>query len=84
MKKSVGLIMGTKFNDYLAEQLKDPEFRKEFEALQAERASKQAEHIPNEETIAALEEAKRMMADPDSKTYSVEEALKELKEEKLK
>lgn len=71
--------MGTKFNDYLAEQLKDPEFRKEFEALQAERASKQAEHIPNRETIAALEEAKRMMADPDSKTYSVEEALKELK-----
>ena len=49
--------MGTKFNDYLAEQLKDPEFRKEFEALQAERAAKQAEHIPNRETIAALEEA---------------------------
>ena len=71
--------MGTKFNDYLAEQLKDPEFRKEYEALQAERAAKQAEHIPNRETIAALEEAKRMMADPDSKTYSVEEALKELK-----
>ena len=41
--------MGTKFNDYLAEQLKDPEFRKEFEALQAERAAKQAEHIPNRE-----------------------------------
>jgi len=49
--------MGTKFNDFLAEQLKDPEFRKEFEALQAERAAMQAEHIPNRETIAALEEA---------------------------
>ena len=26
--------MGTKFNEYLAEQLKDPEFRREYEALQ--------------------------------------------------
>ncbi len=49
--------MSTKFNDYLAEQLKDPEFRKEFEALQAERAAKKADHISNKETIAALEEA---------------------------
>ena len=34
--------MGTKFNDYLAEQLKDPEFRREFEALQPEHAVVQA------------------------------------------
>jgi ribosome-binding protein aMBF1 (putative translation factor) len=34
--------MGTKFNDYLAEQLKDPEFRREFEALQPEHAVIQA------------------------------------------
>jgi len=34
--------MGTKFNDYLAEQLKDPEFRREYEALQPEHAIIQA------------------------------------------
>ena len=34
--------MSTKFNDYLAEQLKDPEFRREFEALQPEHAVVQA------------------------------------------
>jgi ribosome-binding protein aMBF1 (putative translation factor) len=35
-------MMGTKFNDYLAEQLKDPEFRREYEALQPEHAVIQA------------------------------------------
>jgi len=34
--------MGTKFNDFLAEQLKDPEFRREYEALQPEHAVIQA------------------------------------------
>ncbi len=34
--------MGTKFNDFLEEQLKDPEFRKEYEALQPEHAVIQA------------------------------------------
>ena len=34
--------MGTKFNDFLAEQLKDPEFRREFEELQPEHAVVQA------------------------------------------
>ncbi len=34
--------MGTKFNDFLTEQLKDPEVRKEFEALQPEHAIIQA------------------------------------------
>ena len=34
--------MGTKINDYLAEQLKDPEFRREYEALQPEHAVIQA------------------------------------------
>ena len=34
--------MGTKFNDYLAVQLKDPEFRREYEALQPEHAVIQA------------------------------------------
>lgn len=34
--------MGTKFNEYLAEQLKDPEFKREYEALQPEHAVIQA------------------------------------------
>ena len=34
--------MGTKFNDFLQEQLKDPELRQEFEALQPEHAVIQA------------------------------------------
>ena len=34
--------MGTKFNDFLTEQLKDPDFRKEYEALQPEHAVIQA------------------------------------------
>ena len=34
--------MGTKFNDFLQEQLKDPELRAEYEALQPEHAIIQA------------------------------------------
>ena len=34
--------MNVKFNDYLKEQLKDPEFKKEYDALQPERAIIQA------------------------------------------
>lgn len=34
--------MGTKFNDFLTEQLKNPEFKKEYEALQPEHAVIQA------------------------------------------
>ena len=34
---------------------------------------------PNAETIAALLEARQLMADSNAKTYSVEDALRELK-----
>lgn len=34
--------MSTKFNDFLKEQLQDPEFRREYDALQPERAVIQA------------------------------------------
>ena len=34
---------------------------------------------PNAETVAALLEARQMMADPNTKKYDVEDALKELK-----
>ena len=34
---------------------------------------------PNADTVAALLEARQMMADPNTRKYSVEDALKELK-----
>jgi hypothetical protein len=34
--------MSTIFDDYLKEQLRDPEFRKEYDALQPERSDIQA------------------------------------------
>ena len=37
-----GSTMSTKFDDFLEEQLQDPEFKKEFEALQPERVIIQA------------------------------------------
>ncbi|MDO4198252.1 MAG: hypothetical protein Q4D13_04635 [Erysipelotrichaceae bacterium] len=39
--------MSTKFKDFLKEQLQDPEFRKEYEALATERAIIQ-KNIDNE------------------------------------
>ena len=36
-------------------------------------------HIPNAETIAALEESDRIANDPTRKRYTLEEALEELK-----
>lgn len=44
--------MSTKFNEFLQEQLKDPEFRREYEALQPERALIQA--IINARKISGL------------------------------
>ncbi len=37
-------------------------------------------HSPNNETVAALLEAKKMMADANLQSYDVEDALKELKQ----
>lgn len=36
-------------------------------------------NTPNAETIAAMLEARQLMSDPSTKTYAVEDALKELK-----
>ena len=65
----LGMSMTTAFNVFLRQSVR--EGRIPFEVTTRQK--------PNAETIAALVEARRMMADPDSKTYSVEEALKELK-----
>lgn len=35
--------------------------------------------VPNDETIAAIEECEKMLSDPDTVRYSAEEALRELK-----
>lgn len=51
--------MSTKFDDFLQEQLRDPEFRKEYEAFQSERkvfqtvidAGKKSEPYPETETV---------------------------------
>ena len=52
--------MGTKFNDFLAEQLKNPEFRREYEALQPEHAVIQAMIDARKETgLTQQELAKR-------------------------
>ncbi len=34
---------------------------------------------PNDETVAAMREAERLVRDPDTRRYTVEEALRELK-----
>lgn len=34
---------------------------------------------PNDETVAAMREAERLVRDPDARRYTVEEALRELK-----
>ncbi len=65
----LGLSMTTAFNIFLRQSVR--EGRIPFEVTTRQR--------PNAETVAALVEARRLMADPEAKTYSVEEALKELR-----
>lgn len=70
--------MSKPFRESLEEQLKNPEFKKEWDALEPE-FKEIKEHL-NKETIAAMSEAERISHDPGVKHYSdVEEALKELK-----
>lgn len=58
----------TKFDDFLADQLKDPEFKKEWDALDPEFS---AVEFPNAETLAAIQEVQRMKQDPSlGKTYA--------------
>ena len=65
---SLGLNMTTAFNMFLRQSVR--EGRIPFESTI---------NVPNSETIAAMIETMQMANDPSTKTYSVEDALKELK-----
>lgn len=65
---SLGLNMTTAFNMFLRQSVR--EGRIPFEATI---------NVPNSDTIAAMLEAIQLENDPNAKTYTVEEALKELK-----
>ena len=65
---SLGLNMTTAFNMFLRQSIR--EGRIPFEVTI---------NVPNSETIAAMLEAIQLENDPNVKTYTVEEALRELK-----
>ena len=66
--QALGLNMTTAFNMFLRQSVR--EGRIPFEATI---------NVPNSETISAMLEAIQLANDPLTKTYSVEDALKELK-----
>ena len=67
----------TNFDDFLKELMKDPGVKKEYEALAPEFLPLINEHA-NVDTIAAMIETEALLHDPNTKRYTVEEALKEL------
>lgn len=66
--QTLGLNMTTAFNMFLRQSVR--EGRIPFEATI---------NVPSSDTIAAMLETIRLANDPSTKTYSVEDALKELK-----
>lgn len=69
----------TNFDDYLAELMKNPNFKKEYDALAPEFLPLINEHA-NVDTIAAMIETEALLRDPNAKTYTdVEELLRDLK-----
>ena len=66
--QALGLNMTTAFNMFLRQSVR--EGRIPFEATI---------NVPNSETVAAMLETIRLANDPSAKTYSVEDALRELK-----
>ena len=66
--QALGLNMTTAFNMFLRQSVR--EGRIPFEATI---------NVPNSETVAAMLETIRLANDPSTKTYSVEDALRELK-----
>ena len=67
----------TNFDDFLKELMKDPGFKKEYDALVPEFLPLLGKQ-PDAETLAAMEETEALLHDPNTKRYTVEEALKEL------
>lgn len=70
----------TNFDDYLAELMKKPGFKKEYISLAPEFLPLINEHA-NMDIIAAMIETEALLRDPDTKRYTVKEALKELNRE---
>ena len=69
----------TNFDDFLKELMKDPGFKKEYDALAPEFLPLINEHA-NVDTIAAMIETEALLRDPNAKTYTdVEELLRDLK-----
>ena len=66
--EALGLNMETAFNMFLRQSVR--EGRIPFEATL---------EVPNSSTVAAMLETFRLANDPAAKTYSIEEALRELK-----
>lgn len=67
----------TNFDDFLKELKKDPGFKKEYDALAPEFLPL-LQKQPDAETLAAMIETEALLRDPNTKRYTVEEALKEL------
>ena len=69
----------TNFDDYLAELMKNPNFKKEYDALAPEFLPLSGKQ-PDAETLAAMIETEALLRDPNAKTYTdVEELLRDLK-----
>ena len=69
----------TNFNDYLAELMKNPDFKKEYDALAPEFLPLLGKQ-PDAETLAAMIETEALLRDPNAKKYTdVEELLRDLK-----
>ena len=67
----------TNFDDFLKELMKDPGFKKEYDALAPEFLPL-LQKQPDAEPLAAIIKTEALLRDPNTKRYTVEEALKEL------
>ena len=69
----------TNFDDFLKELMKDPGFKKEYDALAPEFLPLLGKQ-PDAETLAAMIETEALLRDPNAKKYTdVEEFLRDLK-----
>lgn len=69
----------TNFDDFLKELMKNPNFKKEYDALAPEFLPLLGKQ-PDAETLAAMIETEALLRDPNAKTYTdVEELLRALK-----
>ena len=70
---SLGMNMTTAFNIFLRQSVRERGIPFDITT-----------NVPNAETLAAMEEAEKLLADPNVKGYPVEEALRILDEESNK